>query len=249
MYKAVGATLVLAAAMVVFAFAGHKTPSAGEPNQSPILVELFTSEGCSSCPPADKLLAQLEKQGTVNGHPIVVLGEHVDYWNGLGWSDRFSSSVFSERQSDFVRKFHLSSAYTPQMVVNGRQELVGNDEAALQRALTRENAASPATVSVSVDGDSADIRVQNAPAGATAYLAITETALTTQVGRGENKGRELQHAGVVRRLQKLGTVSNDKFQTRVRLAADRSWNPANVRVVAFVQSDRGIEGASSARLP
>jgi len=249
MYKAVGVTLVLAIAMVVFAVAGHKSTSAAEPNHSPILVELFTSEGCSSCPPADKLLAQLEREGTFNGHPIVVMGEHVDYWNGLGWSDRFSSSVFSERQSDFVRRLHLSSAYTPQMVINGRQELVGNDEAALQKALVRENAASPATVSINLNGDTADIQVQNAPVGATAYLAITETALTTQVGRGENKGRQLQHAGVVRRLQKLGSIERSNFETRVRLATDRSWNPANVRVIAFVQSDRGIEGASSVRLP
>ena len=177
------------------------------------------------------------------------MGEHVDYWNGLGWSDRFSSSVFSERQSDFVRRLHLSSAYTPQMVINGRQELVGNDEAALRQALVRENAASPAIVSINLNGDSADIQVQNAPVGATAYLAITETALMTQVGRGENKGRQLQHAGVVRRLQKLGSIQRSNFETRVRLATDRSWNPANVRVIAFVQSDRGIEGASSVRLP
>src|SRR5215472_8889177 len=87
----------------------------GSPS-SPIVVELFTSEGCSSCPPADDLLGQLEKQARFNAHPIIVLSEHVDYWNGLGWHDRFSAAEFTDRQSKYARRFGLDSVYTPQII-------------------------------------------------------------------------------------------------------------------------------------
>src|SRR5512146_3181325 len=127
---------IAVAQLVVLLFVVVTWGQSNPTSPSPVFVELFTSEGCSSCPPADALLTQLEKQRQIDGRPIIVLGEHVDYWNNLGWTDRFSSARFSERQSEYARKFGLDSVYTPQMVVNGRTEFVGNDPAALQKALS-----------------------------------------------------------------------------------------------------------------
>src|SRR5512146_349168 len=142
--KAAVALLILT--LTPFAIAQNSTNSI-----QPLVVELFTSEGCSSCPPADALLGSLEKQGTFNGRPIIILGEHVDYWNGLGWHDRFSSAALTQRQSEYARRFNLQSVYTPQMVVNGRTEFVGNDPAALQKAFAASDnsPADPITLQIS----------------------------------------------------------------------------------------------------
>ncbi len=218
---------------------------------SPLVVELFTSEGCSSCPPADALLAQLEKQGTFNGRPIIVLGEHVDYWNGLGWHDRFSSAAYTERQNEYARRFGLASVYTPQMIVNGLTEFVGNDPAALQRAFASSGNSPADPVNLELSRDNvAHISVQNPPRGTRVFLAITETNLTTTVRAGENKNRELHHAGVVRELRDLGKTSGP-FSTNVPLKLDPAWNRRNLRVIAFTQrGDAGpIDGAASASLP
>jgi hypothetical protein len=216
---------------------------------SPLVVELFTSEGCSSCPPADALLAQLEKQGNFNGRPIIVLGEHVDYWNGLGWHDRFSAAAFTERQSEYARRLGIASVYTPQMIVNGRTELVGNDAAALQKAFAAPapSPTDPVTIEVSRD-NVAHISVANPARGTHVFFAITETNLTTTVRAGENKNRELHHAGVVRQLRDLGAANAN---LTVPLKLDSAWNRQNVRVIAFTQhGDAGpIEGAASAPLP
>ena len=104
-----------------------------------VLVELFTSEGCSDCPPADELLQQVNGQKTAEGQLIVGISEHVSYWNGLGWKDPFSSDLYTGRQNDYSSHFGLSSVYTPQMVVNGREQFVGSDRSALQAALTTES--------------------------------------------------------------------------------------------------------------
>ena len=116
-----------------------------------ILIELFTSEGCSSCPPADELLRKLDAQQTANGLQLVVLGEHVDYWNGTGWRDRFSSRDYTDRQEEYARRFRTSGPYTPQMVVDGRREFVGNDPRLLQAALRDAASQSKTNLQISVE--------------------------------------------------------------------------------------------------
>jgi hypothetical protein len=220
-------------------------------SSGPIVVELFTSEGCSSCPPADKLLAELDQRGSVNGRPIIVMGEHVDYWDGLGWKDRFASSVFTKRQTEYVRRLGVDSAYTPQMVVNGSTELVGNDSAALSRALAAQKSSGSTNVSLQLENSStASIKVEGARSGSRVLLALTEGNLVTRVQRGENGGRELRHEAVVRRLSDIGSVKSGTFEASVPLKLDSEWQKNKLRVIVFVQGPAGgtIEGAAVANL-
>lgn len=240
-----------AVALLIFALTPFAVAQTSRNSVRPLVVELFTSEGCSSCPPADALLGSLEKQGTFNGRPIIVLGEHVDYWNGLGWHDRFSSAAFTERQQQYARRLGVAEVYTPQMIVNGRIEFVGNDPAALQEAFAApdNSSANPVTLAVSRD-NVAHVSVANAPRGSHVFLAITETNLTTSVRGGENKNRELHHAGVVRQLRDLGKA-NGAFNANVPLKLDPTWNRSNIRAIAFIQQgdDGPIDDAASVSLP
>lgn len=220
---------------------------------APVLVELFTSEGCSSCPPADKLLGELDKAGSLDGVPVIALGEHVDYWDGLGWKDRFSSRQFTDRQRQFVDRLRLDSAYTPQMVVDGHLEFVGNDERALRQALAKaSHSAKPAQVKLSWDGDHLKIAVTDTGVhAAKVLLAITETNLATEVQRGENGGRTLHHAAVVRKLSQIGDLRNSQFTSSIAVTRDASWNPENLKLVVFVQDEKTgtVLGASAIPIP
>jgi hypothetical protein len=221
--------------------------------QTPVVVELFTSEGCSSCPPADAFLVQLS-QKTPPGVDLILLGEHVDYWNHDGWSDRFSSSQLTQRQSDYEEHLHVAGPYTPQMVIDGHLQFVGNDMAALQRNLELASTqAKSAQVSLQWEaGDHLKIAVQ-APekTHAHVFLAITEDGLTTAIASGENSGRTLQHAAVVRQLQELGSVKNGSFDKTVEASRHSGWNVANLKVAVLVQDGDGgpIIGAASLRYP
>lgn len=218
--------------------------------QNPVVIELFTSEGCSSCPPADALAAQLSRMQTPSGGQIILLGEHVDYWNHDGWKDRFSSPQFTARQQDYAYRFKLASPYTPQVVVNGAVQLLGNDKAQLTRAVTDEaNKNGTAALHVSVkNGNTVHISGQ-VPEGRKykLFLALTEDGLTSEVAAGENGGRTLTHAGVVRELYDLGNVKPGQFERDRTVDFDRRWNAANVKVVAWLQesSSGPIAGAAS----
>jgi hypothetical protein len=206
--------------------------------ETPVVIELFTSEGCSSCPPADALLVELSRKSPPSGVKLILMGEHVDYWNYIGWTDRFSSAQFSERQNGYGRDFHLATVYTPQMVIDGHLELVGNDAAEVYRDISKE-AAKPKPAQVSLRWESPQklhVAVQ-APAGERpkVLLAITEDGLSTAVGRGENGGRTLQHAAVVRQLKELGTATSGQFDTNVDVAVSSDWNPAKLKMVVLVQ--------------
>jgi hypothetical protein len=225
------------------------TPPAG-----PNVVELFTSEGCSSCPPADALLSKLRQSGAAEGAEVLILGEHVDYWNHLGWADRFSSAGFTERQGEYARRFDLDSGYTPQMVIDGHAELVGNDERGVRRQLAlAAHAPKPAQVKLVWNKDSQlQIEIEGAGEGdVEVLLAITEDELSTRVGKGENGGRTLRHNGVVRELREIGSLGHGRFSSAVKAARHPDWKSENLRVVVFVQKpgNGDITGAASVAYP
>ena len=208
---------------------------------TPVVVELFTSEGCSSCPPADALLAKLSQQNPKNESDLILLGEHVDYWNSLGWTDRFSSAQFSQRQEAYAKMFHLASVYTPQIVIDGRTQLQGGDATAVNRDIgAAHKAPKPVQVALQWEGnDRLHVTVQSASASrAKVLLAVTEDGLSTQVGNGENDGKTLHHAAVVRELRELGSLDKSRLETTANVSPHKDWSLAEVKVAVLVQ-DQG----------
>lgn len=193
----------------------------------PILVELFTSEGCSSCPPADAVIARLHAEQPVPGVQLLVLSEHVDYWNNLGWRDPFSSAQFTERQSDYGPRM-----YTPQAIVDGRTDVLGSDEAGIEKAATAAMADPHGTVRFVQNARSVQIVLAGLPphGPAQVWLAILEDGLVSKVERGENAGRTLPHTAVVRSLTKLATLPKEKtaWQGEAEI-------PQGRRAIVFVQ--------------
>ena len=224
---------------------GRQSASAQAPNSPPagILVELFTSEGCSSCPPADELLRTLDLHRNVLKTQVVVLGEHVDYWDGTGWRDRFSSRECTDRQAEYARRLGNREPYTPQMVVDGKQELVGNNAHLLQDALERAASQPKASLLIpeaDVDGDELKVKLDvgalpPAYKHADLYVAVADNSDETPVTGGENSGRELRHVAVLRSLQKVAKVGQEGLQKDFRLRLSKDLTKDNLRIVAFVQ--------------
>lgn len=267
------AALVVATAVAFAAMRAQRNKKSGayasESNSGaararvPVVVELFTSEGCSSCPPADALLARMDETQPVEGAEVIALAQHVDYWNYLGWSDPYSSHELSERQGAYSQAFGRDGVYTPQMVVDGRAEFNGGDrgkafdeiaraarepkaEVVLTRADAQSKTDAPVRLSLRVeklpklsDGDAAEV-----------LLAITEGGLSSDVSRGENTGRKLKHVGVVRRLTKLGEFSAGTFSADTEVTFDKGWRRENLRAVVFLQerASRRVVGATSIKL-
>jgi len=217
-------------------------PLAVAQSATPVVVELFTSEGCSSCPPADVVLQRLEAGIGVPGASVIVLGEHVTYWDRLGWKDRFSADVFTRRQEDYTWQFRNDSAYTPQMVINGQAEFVGSDEQRARKEILKAAQGPAAKVDLAIAGDTVSIKAAGLPAGAKdadVVLAVTETRLDTDVQHGENGGRKLRHTGVVRSIASVGRIDNSKdgnYAAQAHYHLDPSWKPENLKLVVFLQS-------------
>ena len=239
-----------------------------------VVIELFTSEGCSTCPPADQVLSRLDtagnawarnpaiirgKQAPISlppGVEVITLGEHVDYWDQLGWKDKFSSPLFSARQQDYGRAFHLESVYTPEIVVNGQKEVLGSDARAVQDAITKAAKETQAQVAIAMtSAQTVSFSVSKLPPGtheAEVLLGVTESGLVTPVFGGENNGRQLRHAAVVRSLTSLGRLdpkSPGEYSGVAQLNLRADWNRSNVKLVLFVQDlvNRHILGAASVR--
>jgi hypothetical protein len=211
----------------------------------PVLVELFTSEGCSSCPPADRVLSSLARDQGIAPARVIALGFHVDYWDYLGWKDRFASAAFSRRQEAYARQFKINSTYTPQMVVDGALEFVGSNRVNAIDAV-KKNAASPKpVVSMTVSDGRLRANAAGLPmhTGATVYLAVAENNLITKVGRGENSGSTLEHAAVVRDFSAIGKIakSDTTFTVERTLPPSRDWKTENVKLVVFVQEDATLK--------
>lgn len=220
------------------------------PARAPVVVELFTSEGCSDCPPADALLRSLDSEQPIPGIEVIPLGFHVDYWNELGWRDRFSMHQFTLRQEMYVERMRLESPYTPQMVFDGKLQAVGNEAASVRNAIAQCAGTPKASVIAKpVSLGVLDVTVRAAPRDGDVMVAITESDLSTKVPAGENRGRELHHAAVVRVMNRAGTTRDGVFAGQVRVPLNKSWHSENLRAVIFVQSRSGeIAGAASVSL-
>jgi hypothetical protein len=236
----------IAALLAAFTFflAARLFAADASPKSTPILVELFTSEGCSTCPPADDLLEKLDSVQPMPGAQLIVLSEHVDYWDKLGWKDPFSSSVVTDRQAVYAAKFKLQSSYTPQMIVDGSSEFVGNNPKLAEQAL--EKAVSSQKVAVRVSSISSDtpgklhasIETDAIPPSQNAdvYFVVALNHAESQVERGENKGHHLAYVAVVESMTKVGTADKgQKFAKQIEVKINPHTDLSNVRVIAFLQ--------------
>ena len=237
----------------------ESVPADRHSEANPVLVELFTSEGCSDCPPADSLLEKLDQTQPVAGADVVVLSEHVDYWDDIGWKDPYSSHEYTQRQGAYAGSFRLQSIYTPQMVVDGRIQFMGSDERGAIEAIQSAAKAEKVPVSVSaihLDGNTIAMHIETAalPPDVTGQVnvlvAVADDSDESRVSRGENAGRTLHHVAVVRTLVVVGTVEKGStFSKDTRIHLD-GGNSRNVRLVALAQDKSGrIWGVGSARLP
>jgi hypothetical protein len=266
-------TLTLGA--VVFAsarggVAASAAPPPGAGDGSIAIVELFTSQGCSSCPPADRLLSKLAESGPYKGR-VLPLSFHVDYWNYIGWQDPFSSAQWTARQKQYAqRAFHTGRIYTPQVVVDGRAECIGSNEAEvlekLRSALAEGSAArvtlrlDPLTPEGQLHLHASANLLRDAGKGAAGarpdldlWVAIYESGLSTEVKAGENTAKLLRNDRVVRRLEKVLSLpgkAGAKEEGEIRLGIDKRWKASELGVAAFLQdpSTLAIYGAAGAEV-
>ncbi|MEO8042573.1 MAG: DUF1223 domain-containing protein [Acidobacteriota bacterium] len=251
-------TLIASCALQAVGGGEKSEPSPSQPaadgNRHPVLVELFTSEGCSSCPPADRNLTFLETQQPVTGADSITLAFHVDYWDRLGWKDRFSSPLFSRRQEEYTRAFHLDSNYTPQMIVDGQAQFVGSDSGVSVKEISKAAEFVKASIAVTMDGKDLKVKITDVPdhTDATVYAAIAEDGISSRVERGENSGKTLEHVSVVRELKTIGTLAPEKksFEATFEVQAPADAKAENLKVVVFVQENksRKVIGVARAKL-
>ena len=205
----------------------------------PVLLELFTSEGCSSCPPADRLLESFDQGQPFANADLIVLSEHVDYWNHLGWADPYSSAFFSNRQRQYAKHLASDDVYTPELVVDGVTGFVGSERGEANAAIKEaaRNAKFPVAVSATRAGKSGSVHVESgALAGKAAhgdlYIVLASDHARSQVARGENAGRDLSHVAVAYSISKVADWDSAN-------ALSRDFNvtlkPGATRVIAFVQ--------------
>ena len=220
-------------------------PASAEP--AVVLVELFTSEGCSSCPPADELLEQINGKRTADGQLIVGISEHVTYWNRLGWTDPFSAEAYTQRQNAYGARFNLDSVYTPQVVIDGREQIVGSSSRELGIALQRE-AQHPSSLKLKITSTrrsgselAVSFSVERFPseqAPIDILAVIVDDTDRSHVSSGENADRTLNHVAVARSLARVATVKSSTQQTiEIDLPSSVTANSEiNHHVVLFAQS-------------
>lgn len=223
--------------------AGAAAPASAQ--ETPVVVELYTSQGCSSCPPADEFLGELVRQPG-----FVALSFHVDYWNYIGWHDPFSNKKFTYRQKEYAMSFRQTGVYTPQIVVNGKRGEVGSDRKAVMRAIADARKVKPAatvlleklggnrlraTVSAAAEGKGADI-----------YMALFDRRQTTKIMRGENEGKTLTNFHVVREWRKLGQLNGEKSEFAITAASESGEKRSGAAVLVQQGKGGAIIGAAIA---
>ncbi|HMF54500.1 MAG TPA: DUF1223 domain-containing protein [Edaphobacter sp.] len=211
--------------------------------RTPVLVELFTSEGCSSCPPADKLLAALDREQPVANAQIIVLEEHVDYWDRGGWHDRFSSSQFTERQNFYAPRLKFDDPYTPQMIVDGQFQFVGNDPSKAITSISKAlgtpkinlTLATPAIDGRRIAASVSATETSALPRG-DLYAALVTPSASTEVKSGENGGKHLNHVSVVRSFRRIAGLQNlAQGPVSFSINAPSDEDPAHMRLIVFAQ--------------
>jgi hypothetical protein len=219
---------------------GDSTPPMASA-RGPIVLELFTSQGCSSCPPADRLLNKLARESTTD-KPLAPLAFHVDYWDDLGWADPYAKPAWTQRQREYAHALGDDSVYTPELVVGGAKGMVGSNAVAISGALA--TIAPPALLPVNGVWSSSQLEVTaTAPAGADVWVAIWEDGTKTKVTRGENAGETLVHDRVVRRFERV-TIAGKK--STITISLDPTWRA--IGAVAFAQrTDRTIVSSAFLR--
>ena len=220
--------------------------SSGSDMRIPVIVELFTSEGCSSCPPADAFLQKLDAQ-PISGEEMIVLSEHVDYWNHIGWKDPYSSHFYSERQSAYARRLGLSDVYTPQMIVDGTSQFVGSDEGLADNVFAKALTQPTITVRLtSISKGATNVLLAHLKTGALqesfglpmadVYVAVALNRAESHVSHGENAGRTLTHTAVVRSIVKVGSIQQGQaFAQDIQIKLDPGTDTHNLRLITFVQ--------------
>ncbi len=213
-----------------------------------VVVELFTSEGCSSCPPADALLRSIAGKRTASGQIVVGISEHVTYWDRQGWKDPFSAEVYTQRQEGYRSRFGLDSSYTPQVVVNGERQVLGSDSSALLKAMGEtDHAPGPKVGTIRIgsavlDGDKVRVTyTASGGGGVDVFAVVAEDTVTSEVARGENSGRTLSHVSVARSLKRVAGSADGRERT-VELPSGATDNqrmgnapPVKRHVILFVQ--------------
>ena len=248
---AIAVVVVLSMGAWLLAFAPQRLHGAGAGSdvRTPVLVELFTSEGCSSCPPADRFLEKLDGQ-PVQGAEMIVLSEHVDYWNHIGWKDPYSASFYSQRQSAYASRFGLDSVYTPQIVVDGTSEFVGSNSGLADKAFRKALGVPKLPVRLSsISADASNTLHAHLETGtldasfgsreAEVYVAVALNRAESQVSAGENAGHRLAHVSVVKSLTKVGALKQGQVLAQdVQLKLGPGSDANGLRLIAFVQEPR-----------
>lgn len=234
--------------IAAFVFALALAPARAEPvQQKRVVVELFTSQGCSSCPPADAYLRELAKRSD-----LLVLSLHVDYWNYIGWKDPFSSRQMTDRQAAYKKAFALRFVYTPQMVVDGRAEVVGSRTDLAERLLADAKQRDRVPISISRYREGvATVRI--APASfsgdpAIVWLVFYDDEHATSIERGENEGRTIVNANVVRIWRKLGTWKGEEAEYRVAASEHGAAERDNCAIILQRGENGPILGAAAGPL-
>lgn len=258
----VAALAVIGAADCVFVGEAGAQTAAAAPERSSVVIELFTSEGCSSCPPADGFLSELVEKQPIPGVEVIALEEHVDYWNHDGWEDPFSSPEWTLRQQEYVAKFRGETPYTPQIILNGEKVMALTSGSEIEQTIlqaAKDQRTEVSIVAVGSEGTDAakfEVHVGNLPDAqdkADVWMAVTEDGLHSDVKAGENKGKVLEHASVVRALEKIGSTpvkGATSFVASPQIKLKSNWKKENLRVVVFVQDRKNwhIVGAATVKL-
>lgn len=219
-------SMIIAAALFLLSF---KAPAQGF-----IVLELFTSEGCSSCPPAEELLARIQAQA--GNQPIYALAYHVDYWDRLGWKDSFSSHAFSERQY-YYSNFFSGQVYTPQLVMNGTTQCIGSDASVISKTIKNELADEKPVLNISgkIDADKVNLSYRG---NGTPMIAFVQKKATISVKRGENEGRTLTHVQIVRELRPY----------KATMPLPTGFNTQDWEMIALLQNNRTGEITAAGRV-